>query len=255
MSCDFRGLGCYLKWIVHFNKAESLQVKKDLRQLQLEQDRTNVSAFHLAAEKGQLDVVRALMSCTGQQPTGEDDLVSYYFESAVSDLFGFPLDPKALHYILTRVSAKQRIQLLSTRYGLLETTILHSAIIKRNHESIKVVFKSVGRARFYDLLLITNNWGRTPFHFACMSEETESLEFILSKLMPDKCYNLVSKRDIGGLTPIQDIPATQHVQTMMEMIRNSLTVEQWIDVLALPLPTDHKGQIYADYRRSGKHKI
>ena len=71
---------------------------------------------------------------------------------------------------------------------------------------------------FYELLQIKNNWGRTPFHFACMAEESECLELILNEVDSDQCFDLVKKRDIGGLTPVQDIPDGQ-VKTKMEMKR------------------------------------
>ena len=251
MRCDIRHLINYLRTKLLYNEEDAPRIAEELRELQLCQDRIKVPAFFIAAEHGQNDIVHTLLSSTCDTFT----LISSYFRFAVSNLFTFPINSKSLLYMLLHIPEDIKTALLGTRYGLLETTILHSAIIKKCAETVRVIRESVDPVTFYELLQIKNNWGRTPFHFACMAEESECLELILNEVDSDQCFDLVKKRDIGGLTPVQDIPDGQ-VETKMEMIKNSLTEEQWVDALMLPLPKDHKDGIYGKslncYRKRGK---
>ena len=137
---------------------------------------------------------------------------------------------EVIKVILDSVSEEECYQLLSIRDNV-EWTPLYWSCLQGDIESVKVMLNHINQEMRYSLLQITDEYGNTPLHFA----PTDVIKVIHKSVTQSQWINLLQMKGRGELTVLQ-AAAYWNTHSCVDTIRDSVSDEEWLQLVSTPLP-------------------
>ena len=201
--------------------------------------------------------------------------VGKLIDCAGADFENNGVDTEAVETILKRASPRQRLKFLQLedRYGctffgyfvrkhcnvliknisaLLDTgswfelmthtkpltfgwTALHDAIESNNIEAIVMIDETLRRDQWYDLLQMQDVCFGSPLQLAACEGHTVIVEELHQRVDNKQWRRMLSQRNTYGFNVLHSLTNSWQRKTM-EVIKNTLRLDEWIDLLSIPLP-------------------
>ena len=148
------------------------------------------------------------------------------------------------------VSEEQCYQLLSITIGI-RWTPLHMSCEKGDTESVRVMLNHINQDMRYSLLQIRDRYSFTPLHRASLSGHTDVMKMIHESVTHTQWINLLQMKGFYEMTVLQTAAYFDKQSRCIETIRESVSDEEWIQLLSTPLPEyDPEDDNEAEYQRA-----
>ena len=125
-------------------------------------------------------------------------------------------------------------------------TPVHYAASSGNTETVSGLTHSLTNEQWYSLLQITDEDYRTPVHYTAINMKTETVSALTHSLTNEQWYSLLMTKDKSNITPVHAAAGGVHGHDMLSALKETVTPEQWIDLLSIPWPNlTYQGDIIA----------
>ena len=133
-------------------------------------------------------------------------------------------------------------------------TALHWSARRKRNEVMMIILDSVSEEERHQILSITDSWSRTPLHISCEKGDAESVRVMLNHINQDMRYSLLQMTEEYGYTPLLITSFYGHTD-IMNVIHDSVTQTQWISLLQIQGYLDRTVLQRAAYRVNDQSSI
>lgn len=238
-SIDSKRLEDYLKFILHYKDEDADKLLQRIKTLLSEQQHSDVSAFYLAADQKDREVVRVILLCV--DPDSEYSLARGWINHLCNDFYLLlQPDKDILKDLLASLQIEERLQLFDIHHKPIRfcdiTILIGSAIYKWSHDTVGVMLESLGSNQYIHMVLSAQDlWEKTPVHYATEYGKNQTLDVMLRMVDQAQRKQLLEIRDWSDRTPVHHA-AEKGGHDLMETMQKLITPQRWLELLMLPHP-------------------
>ena len=149
-----------------------------------------------------------------------------------------------LRQSLQYISPDSRYQLLKDIRGHCNLTGLHAAAVSDDLESIKYMLRGFTTDRKYEVVKIQNNYDSTALHHAAFKGHAYILIYLLNDFSQQQRYNLLRIQDREGSTALHDAASQQKLE-VVQAILTPVSSQQQVSLLRI---TNNVGDMVTSIR-------
>ena len=150
-------------------------------------------------------------------------------------LHSFRVHADTVNYLTSSLTNEQWYSLLQVTDRSSRTPVHHAAKIG-NTETVSALTHSLTNEQWFSLLHITDDNGIIPVHCAADGGSNKTVSCLTNTLTNEQWYSLLMTKDKYNITPAHAAACGVHGHDMLSALRETVTPEQWIDLLSIPLP-------------------